>query len=281
MIDVTLGGLLRRIEQELAQAQIGNPQLDARILIAHALGLDRAQLLSQSECILGTTEQGKINWLINRRLKREPVSRILGAREFWSLPFALNEATLVPRPESETLVAVALKGTPGNARILDLGTGSGCLLLALLHERPEATGLGIDIAPRAVEQARENAERLDLAARAEFRVGNWLEGIEEKFDVIVSNPPYISGSEIADLMPEVRDHDPHLALDGGNDGLAAYRILIPRLSRLLKPKGITAFEIGEGQANAVRDIFVLAKFNNISTHRDLAGNERCISASID
>jgi release factor glutamine methyltransferase len=161
-------------------------------------------------------------------------------------------------------------------RILDLGTGTGCLLLSLLHELPDATGLGIDIASRAVEQAEANAVALELAARAKFRIGNWLEGITETFDVVVSNPPYIAAGDIPKLMPEVREHDPRRALDGGADGLDAYRLLIPALPRVMNPGALAAFEVGQGQAATVADLFRHAGFSNIETRKDLGGVDRCV-----
>ncbi|HUY68800.1 MAG TPA: peptide chain release factor N(5)-glutamine methyltransferase, partial [Alphaproteobacteria bacterium] len=208
------------------------------------------------------------------------------------------EATLVPRPESETLIEAALEAinrrhpgasrNPGGLsvgangiaplRILDLGTGSGCLLLALLHELPNATGLGVDASHRAVEQAKINAETLGLAARAEFRVNDWADGVEDKFDLVISNPPYVAQGDIVGLMPEVRDFDPALALDGGVDGLNVYRFLIPQLPGLLKPGSAAIFEIGAGQAKAVSNLFRATGFTNIETRKDLSGVERCIIA---
>ena len=163
-------------------------------------------------------------------------------------------------------------------RIIDLGAGTGCLLLALLHELPQATGLGVDIAPRAIEQATINAERLGLSGRAAFQVGNWLDGITGTFDLIISNPPYIAASDIPKLMPEVREYDPLAALDGGADGLDIYRHLIPQLSRFLNPDGFVVFEIGQGQAAAVSEMFRAAGFTGISAHKDLGGVERCVAA---
>jgi release factor glutamine methyltransferase len=271
----------------LGQANVDNPGLDARLLAAHALNCDRATLLAQNMRTLADHEVSAIRTLIDRRAAREPVARILGLREFRGLPFALNEATLEPRPDSETLVEAALHeaggwgGTPANlqppASLLDLGTGTGCLLLALLHEWPEATGLGIDIAPRAVEQAGENAARLGLDNRAAFRVGDWLEGVEGPFDVIISNPPYIASAELDGLMPEVREHDPPAALDGGADGLDPCRLIIPQLPGFLRPGGLAVFEVGYNQAAAVASLFRQAGFINIRTRRDLGGVERCVA----
>ncbi len=269
---------LSAAQNRLAAAGVDNPALDARLLIAAALELDRVQLLTQNERTLTDKEEKKIEALISRRESREPVARILGLREFWGLLFGLNEATLEPRPDSEMLVETALsfiKTRP--SRLLDLGTGTGCLLLSLLHEWPEATGLGIDLAPRAIEQAQENAHRLGLEKRAAFRTGNWLEGLAETFDLIVSNPPYIPAGDIETLAPEVRQYDPLLALDGGKDGLAPYRYLIPLLPAFLNPNGSVFFEIGIGQAEAVASLLKETGFTDIFTKPDLGGIDRCVS----
>lgn len=274
-----LAEFLRGAERRLAEAGVDNPGLDARILLAHALETDRARILAAPERALSPHEESRAEVLVKSRARREPVSRILHEREFHGLMFGLNEATLDPRPDSETLIDAAVDKMPKQpARILDLGTGTGCLLLALLHELPNASGLGVDCAPRATEQARHNAEKLGLGGRAEFRVGNWAEGVAERFDCVISNPPYIPHKEIPKLMPEVRDYDPHLALDGGADGLCAYRILIPRLPDLLAPGGIAVFETGEGQMAAVSALFQRAGFKKIETRRDLGGIERCAIA---
>lgn len=289
--------------KRLTGTGIDNPQLDARLLCCHALGLDRAQLLSQSQRVLTKDEIAAIDSMITRREKRESVARIIGKREFWGLDFALNEATLEPRPDSETLVEAVLKriqdsgfGIREKISILDLGTGTGCLLLSLLHELPQATGVGIDINPRAVEQAQTNAQSLGLDRRAAFKTGSWLTPLSppprwegqgggsaaetnaERFDIIVSNPPYIPASDITDLMPEVRDHDPLLALDGGEDGINPYRLLIPQLKDFLNPGGIAAFEVGQGQAEQIADLFQQNGFTNTSTHKDLGGINRCVTA---
>lgn len=295
----TLQSILDKALNHLQAAGIDQPVLDARWLIGHALGIGRLELMLQRDRILTQEEISNIEQLISRRAARESVARILGEREFWGLPFGLNEATLEPRPDSEILVEVALAGfgirdsafgSPRNLipnpeslipnpSILDLGTGTGCLLLALLHSMPMARGLGIDLSPRAIEQAQSNAERLQLQDRARFQVGDWLENLTEKFDLIISNPPYIAPDEIPSLMPEVREHDPHLALDGGTDGLAPYRYLIPQLSSFLKPNGFVVFEVGQGQAAAVTGLLQEAGFQNITTHQDLGGVERCVMAT--
>ena len=289
-----LAAFLTNAIETLKQAGIDNPQLDARLLAGHALGCDRAQLLSQSERVLTDEEILTINALLTRRIRHESVARIIGKREFWGLDFGLNEATLEPRPDSETLIEAVLSSfrrkpessgarlrdedSRSNLRILDLGTGTGCLLLSLLHETPEATGLGIDINPRAVEQATINATALGLGSRASFRLGNWLNGITEKFDLIVSNPPYIPASDIPSLMQEVCQYDPLLALDGGEDGLAPYHHLIPQLANFLNPQGLVAFEVGQGQAQQVATLLRDNGFVTIATHKDLSGIERCVTA---
>lgn len=270
----------RAYAAQLAKAGVDNPGLDARLLIAHVLKCDRAQLLLRDGGEITDEEENTIKTLLARRANHEPVARILGLREFWGLPFDLNEATLEPRPDTETVIEGVLELKPREAsRILDLGTGTGCLLLSLLHELPDATGLGVDIAPRAIEQAQANAERLGLANRAAFKTNNWTDNITEKFDVIVSNPPYIKSAEIPTLMPEVRDFDPKAALDGGGDGLAAYRHICPRLPSLLNPNGLVAFEIGQGQETTVVELFEkTGQFRTITTRKDLNGITRCVLA---
>jgi release factor glutamine methyltransferase len=267
--------------ERLQQAGIDNPSLDARLLICEALSCDRAALLAQNERILTQAETDKSEFLIARRAAHEPVGRILGRREFWGLSFALNEATLEPRPDSESLIALALTlQLPEKPRLLDLGTGTGCLLLALLHEWPEATGLGIDLAPRAVEAAQKNAESLGLTARASFQTGDWLKDVTGSFDLILSNPPYIPTPEIAALMPEVRLFDPKAALDGGKDGLDPYRKLIPLFPRFLTPEGWALFEVGAGQAEDVVALFETHGFKNIQTQKDLGGISRCVAGQV-
>ena len=289
--------VLRNAAAQLVQHGCATPDLDARLLIGHALGLDRLQLMLQAERVLTIEEITQITALVNRRAAHEPVARIIGCREFWGLPFGLNEATLEPRPDSETLVEAILedsgfrigdladrqKSPNPKSRIpyptvLDLGTGTGCLLLALLHELPNATGLGIDVAPRAVAQAQANAIRLGLDSQATFQLGNWLEGITDQFDIIISNPPYIARDDIPTLMPEVREHDPLAALEGGVDGLEPYRLIIPQLPRVLKPGGLIAFEVGHTQAAAVSTLLRDAGLTNLTTHQDLGGVARCVLA---
>lgn len=276
----TLGAALLRAERRLALAGCETPRLDARLLAAFALRLAPDAVRARADRALDAAEAGRFETLLRRRAEaREPVSRIVGVREFWSLPFALSPDTLDPRPDSETLVATALRLFPDAAaplRVLDLGTGSGCLLLAFLHERPEATGLGVDAAPGAVATAAANADRLGLAARARFAVGDWGAGIDEAFDVILSNPPYLSAEDRGALAPEVARHDPPAALDGGADGLDAYRRLLPDVARLLAPGGAAFVETGAGQAVSVALLAEARGLLCVEIVHDLAGRDRCV-----
>lgn len=274
---------LNSFQNQLQKAGVDNPVLDTRLLVAHALGCDRVSLIANPERVLTDEEHAAIATLIERRAQREPVARILGAREFWGLPFGLNEATLEPRPDSETLIEAALqcareRGAPQT--ILDLGTGTGCLLLSLLHEWPHAFGLGIDQSDRALEQATINAETLDLADRVRFQKGNWLDGIDARFDLIVSNPPYIPDADIEWLEPEVKNHDPMAALGGGADGLEPYRLIIPSLTAHLNDGGAVFFEVGMHQAPNVATLLEKAGLTDITTTRDLGGVERIVGARI-
>jgi release factor glutamine methyltransferase len=215
-----------------------------------------------------------------RRLAGEPLWRILGAREFWGLSFALSAGTLEPRPDSETLIEAALTHLAARRheplRVLDLGTGTGCLLIATLREFPRATGLGIDLSPDAVATATGNAARNGVAERVAFRQGDWTDGVEEHFDLILSNPPYIASDEVVGLDRNVREHDPHLALDGGPDGLVAYRALAAALPGHLKPGGHAILEIGAGQEAAVVALMAQAGLRHLHSRRDLGGHIRAL-----
>ena len=242
----------RDIAQQLATAGIENPPREAALLLAAALQVERAALLALDDISLSEAEAARLAEFIRRRANREPLARLVGHKEFWGLRFQLNPATLVPRPETETLVEVVLNNISDRAaplRILDLGIGTGCILLALLSEYRQASGVGIDAVADAVMQAQANAAALGLGGRAAIQTGDWVKGLDEQFDVIVSNPPYVETT--ADLMAEVRDFDPAAALFAGADGLDAYRTLIPPALALLKPGGLLALEVGAGQADAV------------------------------
>jgi release factor glutamine methyltransferase len=276
---VTLVAALADAVARLAAAGIDDPRREARLLLAATLGLTAAAVLGNPDLLLPPAEQARFAALIARRAAREPTARLIVRREFWSLDFVLRPETLVPRPDSETVVEAALAQIADRAaphRILDLGTGTGCLLLALLSELPCATGIGVDIVPNAARTARCNAVSLGLAGRAGFFAGAWAAAITGRFDVIVANPPYIPGGTIDALAPEVAHHDPRVALDGGVDGLAAYRVLAPEAARLLQDGGIAVFELGAGQAAAVAAIMAATGLVVGECRRDLAGIERCV-----
>lgn len=272
---------LRDGTARLAAAGIDSALSDARILLMHALGIDRTGLLSRAGEAVPAEAAARYSGHLDRRAAREPVSRILGHREFWSLDFALGPATLDPRPDSETLVEAALAAVPAGRplRVLDLGTGTGCLLLAVLHDRPSAFGIGVDRSEPAARTARDNARALGLADRAAFTVGDWATALAGRFDLVLSNPPYIPESDIAALEPEVREHDPRLALSGGADGLDAYRALAAALPDLLAPGGTAVVELGIGQAADVAALFRAAGLDIAGTPHDLAGIPRCVVAT--
>jgi release factor glutamine methyltransferase len=276
---MTIGEALAQAAKRLDEAGIERPQAEARILLEAAGGRGRGQIIAFPEHAITAAERELFQNLVRRRCAREPISRILGNREFWSLRFAISPATLDPRPDSETLVAAVLARIPDRAAalsILDLGTGTGCLLLALLSELPRANGVGIDSSDAACETASMNAEALGLSARAEFRIGDWARDISAQFDVIISNPPYIESAAIDALAPEVSRYDSRGALDGGPDGLSAYRALIPQAVPRTKPGGLLALEIGAGQGAAVRAIADEAGLTGLGGAQDLAGIERCL-----
>jgi release factor glutamine methyltransferase len=237
------------IAARLGAAGIEDPRREARILLAATLGTDGAGLLT-----IADVDPAGFEMALVRREAREPMAYILGRREFWGLSFMTSAATLIPRPDSETLIEAALAALPDRAavrRILDLGTGTGCLLLAALHEFPSAFGVGVDIAPAAAALAARNAAALNLAARAAFLAGDWARSLDATFDLVLSNPPYIQTTDLPGLMPEVARFEPITALDGGPDGLMAYRLILPHLQRLLAPGGIAVLELGAGQADEV------------------------------
>jgi len=277
----TIGSTITQLAVALTLAGVDEARRRARRLVAAALDLSPAEVLARNDRVITNDESERVAAMLRRTLAHEPLSRILGTREFWGLDFMLSSDTLDPRPETETLVEAVLARVPGRGRprrFLDLGTGTGCLLLALLSEYPAATGVGVDLAAGAVDTAARNAERHGLRPRAEFVVGNWGKGLTEAFDVIVANPPYIASSDLAALPPEVRDYDPSLALDGGADGLAAYRAIAADLPRLLAPAGFFACEIGAGQENAVAGIISAAALVIDDVLPDLAGIPRCVVA---
>ncbi|HQT67356.1 MAG: protein-(glutamine-N5) methyltransferase, release factor-specific [Rhodospirillales bacterium 20-60-12] len=265
---IGLRAALADIAARLAAAGITDARREARILLAAALGIDTTRLQ-----LVDHIDPAGYQAYLQRRAAREPMAFITGRREFWGLEFEVSSATLIPRPDSETLIQAALAECPAPSRILDLGTGTGCLLLALLSERPAAFGVGVDVAPAAAHLAARNAQRLGLGTRACFITGDWAAALSGPFDLIMSNPPYITQADMADLMPEVAGFEPARALDGGPDGLDAYRAILQALPSLLARGAVAVLEIGAGQAPDLAD---LADFYGFSAmfRADLAGIER-------
>ena len=277
---VTLSDALRQAAGRLREAGIENAMGDARVLVAAAAGLSREDMLRDPHLDLAADRASAFADMVERRAAREPVSRILGVREFHSLTFALGPDTLDPRPDSETVVEAALAWAAGRdapLHILDVGTGTGCLLLSLLHDLPRATGVGTDISAGAVATAEENARRLGLADRARFAVCDWTDGVDGPFDLVISNPPYIADEELARLEPEVAEYDPRAALSGGVDGLAAYRALAACLRPLMARGGRVFLEIGATQAEDVKAVFEAADFVFAGMETDLAGRARSLA----
>jgi release factor glutamine methyltransferase len=280
----TVEAARRELTVQLKNNSIDSAELDARILVGAVLGLDLTGVIAASARLLTSDETARLEDFTRRRLDGEPVARILGTKEFWGLPLQLSAATLVPRPDTETVVELALQMLRAVAlpdrclRIADIGTGSGAILLALLSELPDAHGIGTDISAAALQTAHSNALDLGLAQRASFIACDYAVALSGRFDLIVSNPPYVRSADIAGLATEVRDHDPHRALDGGSDGLDAYRALIPQAAPLLAPGGILAVEVGHGQSADVERLMVA---EGLTLERppkaDLAGIQRAVA----
>jgi release factor glutamine methyltransferase len=279
----TIAGARRTLAEKFRAAGIDSPELDARILVAHALSLDQAALAAAGARLLDAGQSDAIAALARRRLAREPIARIIGSKEFWSLQLSVDASTLVPRPETEIVVEAALAainaGGPRERplRIADLGTGSGALLLALLAELPLAFGVGTDTSLGALLLARRNARHLGIS-RTAFLACDMAAALCGSFDVIVSNPPYIATGDIAGLTPEVRDFDPRAALDGGSDGLDFYRAIAAAAPTLLGPDGILVVELGAGQALVVADLFLAAGLAVSPARPDLNAVPRALLA---
>jgi protein-(glutamine-N5) methyltransferase, release factor-specific len=256
--------------------------LDAKLLTGHALGLTALDLAMRENEPVDGTMAARVAELLQRRMTGESVARIIGEREFYGLAFTLNEATLEPRPETELLVGMALGALPAGGRLLDLGTGTGCIAIAILANQPDARAVAVDLSARALEAARGNAEQHGVAERLGLRQGSWFEPLlaspDRRFDLIVSNPPYITSAVLETLAPEVRDFDPRLALDGGPDGLAPYRIIAAQAGDWLKPNGWLMVEIGHDQGAAVSALFLAAGLEDVAVYRDLNGLDRVVSA---
>jgi release factor glutamine methyltransferase len=266
-------------KQRLEAAGISGPVIDARLLVEAAAEATRMDIVTDPYRELTPAQEATLEDYLTRRERREPVSHILGRKGFWKIMLGVTRDVLTPRPDTETVVEFALRDFPEHApwRILDLGIGSGAILLALLAERPAAKGLGVDVSEEALAVARDNAASLGLANRVALLRGDWTAGLEDaSFDLVVSNPPYIATHVIETLEPEVRDHEPRLALEGGADGLDHYRILAPEILRVLKPGGRFAVEIGYDQKDAVEALFKAAGAVLVQTVRDLADRDRVV-----
>ena len=280
----TVEAARRALAAQFRSQAIESADLDARLLTGHALGLDLTGLITSAQRLLTENESAQLEDFVRRRLAGEPVARILGYREFWGLPLQLSSATLVPRPDTETVVELALEllradgATNRPLRIADLGTGSGAILLALLSELPTATGFGTDISEAALQTAAANAVSAGLSSRATFIACDYAAGLSGRFDLMVSNPPYIRSADIPDLALEVRTHDPLAALDGGADGLDAYRVLIPQAAGLLAPGAALVVEAGEGQSGPINSLMTIAGLTPTGAPKtDLAGISRAVA----
>ena len=272
-VATALGTVARRLER----AGVDSARLDARLLVGAATGETMAGLIVRPDRRLSSREADLLSAVTRRRCAREPLAHILGIREFWSLDFEVSADVLTPRPGSETLIEAACQHISASTRplrVLDLGTGTGCLLLALLHEFPTATGVGVDVSPAAIAVARRNGERLGFGTRFAFFVGDWTASITDRFDIVVSNPPYIASGEIAGLAPEVALYEPHNALDGGADGLDVYRALLPLMSNVLAPGGTALFEMGAGQSDIICALACTCGLAIAGVQADMAGIAR-------
>jgi release factor glutamine methyltransferase len=276
-VAVVLRDVLGEVERRLAAAGVAEPRLDARLLVGAALGLSREAMVARPERVVSDDEKVAIEALVKRRAAREPVARILGTREFWSLDFMVTPATLEPRPDSETVIEAALDAFADRTAplsVLDLGTGSGCLLLALLSEFPNARG--VDASADTVDAASANAARLGFESRAQFVCDDWAQRLAGPFDCILANPPYIPSSELAGLAPEIA-YDPHAALDGGPDGLSGIESVVDAIQRLLHPDGWAFVEIGAGQSDAAQRIAEQRELTVASIRADIGGIPRVLA----
>jgi release factor glutamine methyltransferase len=273
----TRGGALAAGRARLAAAGLESAALEARILLCHVLGCGPEALVGWPERAVASEQVAAFEALVARRARREPVAHLVGRREFWGLEFRVSPATLVPRPDSETLVEAALDGIADRGaplRILDVGTGTGCLLIALLRELPAARGVGVDVAPAALALARDNAVALSVASRVRWSPD--LPAAGDRFDLVVANLPYVARADLASLEPDVRDWEPASALDGGPDGLDVFRAVLPALPPLLAPRGRVLLEVGRGQAEDVEHVGAAAGLVARGRRRDLAGIERVV-----
>tara|TARA_B100000161_G_C33536579_1_gene408653 strand:+ start:203 stop:1093 length:891 start_codon:yes stop_codon:yes gene_type:complete len=284
-MSATLGTLMAEGVAALNEAGIENARMDVRILLARAAGVDGGRISAWPEEEVAADKEAAFRDMIARRSGHEPVGRILGERDFWRHTFKLAPETLEPRPDSETLVEWAIDFLEDNdaPRVVDFGTGTGCLLLSTIGDLPGSSGIGLDISEGAVACARENARALDLDGQVEFRVSDWDSALDDReradgFDLVMSNPPYITRDEMETLSPEVQKFDPRIALTDEGDGLAAYRVLSQVAFDLAKPGGFVIFEIGRGQEKDVGQLLVEAGFVGVEYREDLGGIVRCVAA---
>lgn len=275
----TIGTLVTWAIEDFRARGIENPRLDAELIVSHALSITRTQVIMERDRPLGGAELERLRALVKRRRAHEPIAYLRGEREFYGRPFRVDKRVLIPRPDTETLVTVALERTKAislSARVLDLCTGSGCVAITVAKERPTTDVLGVDVSDEALAVARDNARRLG-AMRAVFRKGDLFEGLAGRFELITANPPYIPSPEIPTLAEDVRNFEPHLALDGGEDGLAIIRSILKDAARFLVSRGALAMEVGFGQAPAVADLFRAAGYDDVAIERDYARIERVVS----
>ncbi len=277
---LTLVKAWQSAKQRLEAAGLSGPVIDARLLVEAAADATRADIVGDPHRVLTADQETTLSDYLARRERREPVSHILGRKGFWKIMLNVTPDVLTPRPDTETVVEYVLRDFPEHAAwsILDLGVGSGAIILSILAERPAARGLGVDVSAEAVAVARDNAAHLGLANRLALLRGDWTAGLAEaSFDLVVSNPPYIASDVIETLEPEVRDHEPRIALEGGPDGLMHYRLLAPEILRVLKPGGRFAVEIGYDQKEAVEALFREAGASGVTTVLDLANRDRVVA----
>ncbi len=270
---------LREAVMLLQRAHIETASLDARILLEYVLQVSRERLLLMLDEPMNARQEESYRDIVARRARRQPVAQLIGRREFWGMDFAVTSDTLDPRPDSETLIDALIKrfaDRDGELNILDLGTGTGCLLLSLLKEFKNASGIGVDISEAALKVARENAKAHGLTFRTRFLQSDWCREVKQQYDIVISNPPYIASGDIAGLMPEVAEFEPKQALDGGADGLDAYRVIVAALPGILAPTGIAAFEIGAGQQAALEELAAKHGLVTLGTRTDINGITRCI-----
>jgi release factor glutamine methyltransferase len=274
----TLVSLWGDVRRRFEAAGLDSPVIDARLLLEMGAGIARTDIITDPRRELTSAQVAGVEALVARRLAREPVAHIVGRKGFWTLDLHVTPDVLIPRPETEFVVeaALALIAPDARARVLDIGVGSGAILLAVLHDRPNASGVGVDASDAALAVARANAEALSLQDRVTLLRSDWCAALDERFDVVLSNPPYIPSSAISGLKPEVADHEPRLALDGGHDGLDAYRAIIAQLGAVLRPGGGFAFEVGAGQDAAVMALAEAAGLETQPPRADLAGIARVV-----